>query len=106
MNRLYRILTLGLIIIAVAGGGYLAAQVRGAQAAPAAADIPEIVIQGHDFAFSGPDTIEAGQVGITLANQGHEPHQANIARLQDGKTFDDLMAAFKQSELAGLMLLD
>ncbi len=93
----------GLLLLAVA----CAPSQPGATATNAAAsDIPEIIVQGHDFAFTGPDQVEAGLVKITLENDGKEPHQANLARLQDGKTLDDLAAAMKQSPEAALPLLE
>jgi LPXTG-motif cell wall-anchored protein len=94
-----------LFLLALAGSAYAFARPGAANAAPLGASIPEIMIHGHEFAFSGPDQIEAGLVAITLMNDGHEPHQANIARLKDGKTMDDLATALKQSPGAALALL-
>lgn len=104
MRRFNRsIVSLGSLLFGVFVAIAVAANI--AHAAPGAA-IPEIVIQGHDFAFSGPDQIAAGLIAITLENDGHEPHQANLARLQDGKTIEDLLAAFKQNEGAGMAMLE
>jgi hypothetical protein len=75
------------------------------QAAPAQA-IPEIVIQGHDFTFTGPNTVEAGLLKVILENHGNEAHQANLGRLPDGKTLDDFFAAFHENELEGLAMLE
>ncbi len=70
----------------------------------------EITLQGglasNDDSFLGPDQINAGWVGVTFVNTGKQPHQANLARIKDGKTMDDLTAALKQSPAAALALVD
>jgi uncharacterized cupredoxin-like copper-binding protein len=107
MGNTKRFIMIGaLLLLALAISGLSFARPGAASASPLGAEIPEIVIKGHDFAFSGPDQIEAGLVGITLENDGHEPHQANIGRLADGKTIDDFTAALKQGEGPALAMLD
>jgi hypothetical protein len=100
------IITSALVLPALLVVGLLFARPDVTGAAPRNAGIPEIMIHGHDFAFSGPDQIEAGLVAVTLMNDGHEPHQANVARFKDGKTISDFAAALKQSPAAGLALVD
>ena len=100
------IITSALVLPALLVVGLLFARPDMTGAAPRSAGIPEIMIHGHDFAFSGPDQIEAGLVAVTLMNDGDEPHQANIARFKDGKTIGDFAAALKQSPTAGLALVD
>jgi hypothetical protein len=39
--------------------------------------------------------INAGWVTMNLVNRGSEPHQVQIARLEPGKTLDDVTAAFR-----------
>jgi LPXTG-motif cell wall-anchored protein len=92
------------LALAITGVAYMRPGLAGA--APRGADIPEITIQGHDFAFCGPDQVDAGKLAITLTNDGHEPHQANLGRLADGKTLDDFMAALKQGEGPALAMLE
>lgn len=63
-------------------------------AAPPVGDAPaEVVVTAHDFSFDAPDRMPAGAVTIRFENQGQELHHAQLVRLEDGKTMDDLMAA-------------
>jgi hypothetical protein len=55
----------------------------------------EVTIVANDFAFVAPDTIPAGLTKFVLKGQGREIHHATVARLDSGKTIDDLMAAFR-----------
>ncbi|MCB0125986.1 MAG: hypothetical protein KDE58_27205 [Caldilineaceae bacterium] len=75
--------------------------------APAAAvvEIPEITIMAHDFSFSVPAEIEAGLVRIKLEDHGQEPHHVQFARLNDGVTFEQFMAALQKGENEALPLL-
>ncbi len=77
-----------------------------AQAAPPAQGVPEVAVKGSEYAFSGPDQIEAGWVAITFENTGKEPHHANLGRIKDGKTLDDLNAALRANPNAALALVD
>ena len=52
-------------------------------------------IMAHDYAFAMPDTIEAGSAVLKLDNHGKEMHHAWIARLDGGRTINDLLAAMK-----------
>ncbi len=52
-----------------------------------------ITIHAKDFAYQAPDSIPAGYVAFTLVNDGPGIHHAAVARLDSGKTVDDLMAA-------------
>ncbi len=61
------------------------------QSAPAAQAAPSVVtITGSDFAFSAPDTVPAGLVTLRFLDQGQEPHQVVVMRLDSGKTMADL----------------
>lgn len=70
-----------------------------AAAAPAAAPtaLREVTITARDFAFEAPDTIAGGPVVIRLVNQGPEMHHVALARLDGGKTLQDLMDGFAAS---------
>jgi hypothetical protein len=63
---------------------------------------PAITITGTDYAFSEPSTVQAGLVDITFVNNGKEPHQDNIARLNDGVSFDQFKSTLlgKNSDAA------
>jgi len=60
-----------------------------------AAQVGEITVTATDYGFAAPDTIEAGIVRVRLVNEGEELHHAQLARLKDGKTIDDLVEALQ-----------
>jgi hypothetical protein len=69
---------------------------QGDSTAAAASAAPNVVtITAMDFAFQAPDTIPAGLTEIRLVNQGPNLHHAQLVRLDQGKTYEDLMNAFK-----------
>jgi uncharacterized cupredoxin-like copper-binding protein len=72
----------------------------------AAVAIPQIVIKGTEFAFDAPEQVNAGLVSVKFENNGQELHHAQLARLKDGNTLADLQAAFQESELAALAILE
>jgi uncharacterized cupredoxin-like copper-binding protein len=67
---------------------------RGNQAfAQAPAPAPNLVtITARDFAFDAPLTVPAGMTTVRLASQGREMHHAQLVRLDEGHTVDELMA--------------
>jgi hypothetical protein len=64
-----------------------------AAAAPAAPNVVNIV--ASDYKFDAPATIPAGVTTLHLTNTGKEPHQANLIRLDSGKTYADMMTGMK-----------
>ncbi len=51
-------------------------------------DEPTVVdIQGSEFTFTAPETIEAGTVSINFSNTGQQLHHLILARLPQGMTF-------------------
>lgn len=71
-----------------------------------AAAVQDLAITGTDFAFQAPATIPAGPTKITLTNSGQEEHQAQMAGIAAGKTFQDLTAALQANdEIAALGML-
>jgi len=62
-----------------------------ASAAPAT-----VTVIATDFAFDAGAQIPAGAVTLQLQNHGKEVHQAQLVRLEGGKTSQDLIAALKQ----------
>jgi hypothetical protein len=70
----------------------------GAAATPASAPAPgpaAVTVTATDYKLDLPSSIPAGAVAIHLVNQGKELHQAQIVRLEDGKTIADLEKAMK-----------
>lgn len=55
-----------------------------------------VAVHGVDFAFDAPSTIPAGIVTINFVNDGKSLHQAQLVRLDSGKTVGDLQAALGQ----------
>jgi plastocyanin len=55
-----------------------------------------VTVTAKDFAFEGPASIAAGTTTIRLVNQGTEMHQAQLIKLEDGKTLEDLAEASKK----------
>jgi uncharacterized cupredoxin-like copper-binding protein len=45
-----------------------------------------------EFAFEGPDSLPAGDVTMTMDNQGKQMHELVLGELLEGKTMDDVHA--------------
>ena len=54
-----------------------------------------VSVTAVDFGYEAPDTIAAGTTTIRLVNSGKELHQAQLVKLEEGKTVDDLAKALK-----------
>ncbi|MBI4787068.1 MAG: hypothetical protein HY782_08485 [Chloroflexi bacterium] len=105
MKGLYKFVMLGALLVALF---VLGACSPGAPAAPAsvASAIPEITIKALDFSYTVPTQIQSGLVTINMVNDGKEPHQAQMARLNDGVTMDQLMTTLQKGpETAALALI-
>ena len=55
-----------------------------------------VAVTARDFAFDAPEKISAGALTLQLANHGKEVHQAQLVKLDGGKTEQDLLAALKK----------
>jgi len=49
-----------------------------------------------EFAFEGPDVLPAGDVALTMDNQGKQMHELALGELLEGKTMDDVHALLKE----------
>src|SRR5688500_12032837 len=58
----------------------------------AAAPANEVTITATDYAFDAPAEIPAGLTNMRLVDNGKELHHATLIRLEEGKTYADLMA--------------
>jgi hypothetical protein len=68
-----------------------------ADATPPAPTTPNTVtFTATDFAFTGPTQIAAGQTILHLANKGKEPHHMVVIRVEQGRTYDSLLAALRK----------
>jgi uncharacterized cupredoxin-like copper-binding protein len=83
----------------VATGVVMASACGRAEAAPAkaaaAADPRVVTVVAREFAFQAPDEVPAGLVTVQLQNRGTTLHHVAIMRLDEGKTLQDLFAAFQ-----------
>ena len=59
----------------------------------------EVTATDHHFTMSAT-TVAEGTVPIELVNEGRSPHQVLVARLAEGQTMDDYLAAFEGGEVA------
>src|SRR4051794_19821765 len=77
------------------------------EASPSAsAGVSELRIEASDFAYKASAQAQAGVTRIVVNNVGQEEHQAQVAKIADGKTFADLIAALQQPDpTAALSLL-
>lgn len=66
----------------------------GGRPAPTPA-IPSVTVIATDYALQLPDTLRSGATRFRLVNQGKEFHHLWIARLEQGKTAADLLAALE-----------
>lgn len=67
-----------------------------ALAAPAgSAGLNQATFIAAEYAYQGPQSIPSGWSRLTLDNQGQLPHDLILVKLGQGKTIDDLLAAFK-----------
>ncbi len=51
-----------------------------------------VEITGKEYAFEAPASIEGGLIEISFTNGGKEAHFAGLAKVAEGKTFDDAKA--------------
>jgi uncharacterized cupredoxin-like copper-binding protein len=64
-----------------------------------------VTIEASDYAFSTPEAIAGGLVTLRLVNGGHETHHAQLLRLKDGVTLDQLFGAFQSEGEAALRFI-
>ena len=58
--------------------------------------IPEITIDAADFAYTAPETINAGWVLVKLTNSGKEPHHVQFLRLNDEVSLEAFQEALQK----------
>jgi plastocyanin len=76
-----------------------------AEASPSVspAAVNELRIEASDYAFEAQAEIPAGVTRIVVNNTGQEEHQAQVARIAEGNTFEDLIAALQQPDPAAAL---
>ena len=70
-----------------------------APASPAATSPQVAAYTATDYAFDGPSETPAGLTRFTLSNKGKEPHHLVVVRIEEGRTYDSLLAALKKPEM-------
>jgi len=58
---------------------------------PAAEPQADLSVRLKDFSFDMPASLPGGPLSIQVTNDGPEPHEFNILKLEDGKTAEDVM---------------
>lgn len=48
--------------------------------------IPVVTFRATEYAFAGPDSVDAGPTTLRLVNVGHEVHQVSLYRVEQGTT--------------------
>ncbi len=95
---------IGLLALALNGCQPITNTGAGTGAAAAMA-LPELLIHAHDYTYDLPKQVAAGIVRISLTSDGKEPHHAQLARLNDGVTQEQLLAALQEGAEASFPLV-
>jgi hypothetical protein len=62
--------------------------------------VPAVSVDAIDYGYSVSGTATAGVTKITFTNKGQDFHMMGVARLKDGKTVQDFLAALKTDDEA------
>jgi hypothetical protein len=73
-----------------------AGNTESASAPPPAPSANVVTYIARDYGFEGPAQIPAGVTMFRLDNQGKEIHHLVIVRLDEGRTYDSLLAALRK----------
>jgi plastocyanin len=60
----------------------------------------ELEMTALDFSYEVASTVQAGPTTISMKNDGQEEHQAQMARLADGKKVGDVLTALQSNDFA------
>ena len=74
-----------------------------ASASPATGVGQELAIDVKEYAFAAPASIPAGPTHIVVNNVGKEDHQAQVAKLDDGTTFQDFTTTLQSGDFPGAL---
>ncbi len=59
----------------------------------------QVVFTAEDHAFTGPDSIAPGVTSIQMVNRGEQTHHLILARLDEGKTLDSVIAVLSSEPI-------
>lgn len=62
-------------------------------------------IVANDFSYVSPDTVPAGLTNIVMVNQGKEPHQAAIFRMDSVKSPAEIQAGLMSNTIPGWVIV-
>ena len=68
-------------------------------AGPAATGPQSVAFTATDYAFDGPSETPAGPTRFRLVNKGKEPHHLVVIRIEEGRTYDSLLAVLRKPEM-------
>jgi hypothetical protein len=69
-------------------------------AQPDATSAPTVTFVATEYAYEGPESVPGGLTRIELVNAGEQEHMLWLVKLDEGKTFEDLMGVFAAFETA------
>lgn len=72
--------------------------VKPAPSATSAFAAHEVEVIGLDYAFSMPDSVDAGRTAFKLTNKGKVPHEYNVALLKEGVTVAQYIDAVNKKQ--------
>lgn len=106
LGRAVPALAAALLIAACSGTPTGSAASSAPAASPSAGGTTgELAITGTDFAFELPASVPAGVTKITMKNAGKEDHQAQLVRIAEGKTMEDLSKALQAPDPSAALAL-
>jgi hypothetical protein len=85
-----------LTLVIAACGGQSSAPKSNTPTTSAKQSIASVTIKAMDFSFDQPKTIPAGLVDLTFINNGAQPHQIQLLRINNGN-FDEFASALKKN---------
>jgi hypothetical protein len=85
-----------LTVVIASCGGQSSAPNSTTPTTSAQQSIPSVTIKAMDFSFDQPMTIPSGLVDLTFVNNGAQPHQIQLLRINDGN-YDEFASALKKN---------
>lgn len=94
------ILLAGLVSLAIACSGDDDDNATGSTSGPSPTPdgVSEMNLTARDFSYDSPSSVASGLVRFRMKNEGSEPHQAQVARLNDGVTEQQFTAALQAGD--------
>jgi plastocyanin len=87
------------------GASDAGASASGGSAVASSGAAGTLAVTGKDYSFETPGTVAAGITTINFQNTGKEEHQAQLVRINDGKSFQDLTGALQKGDPSAALAL-